>query len=99
MDGAKKWFRLSFDWRRFRNNLSFIVQFTFAYMGTVANMQFTRCWISRKRSGYSLVVCSALLASLLRMSAFGIWHNSKILNPVPKGILGQFILYCFDSCF
>jgi hypothetical protein len=79
MDGAKKWFRLSFNWRRFCNNLAFVVQFTFAYVGTMAYMQLTRCAISRKSSGYSFVMCSALGASLLRMSPFGIWHNSVIL--------------------
>jgi hypothetical protein len=41
-------------------------------------MGFAGSAVSRQRSGNSLVMRSALCASLLTMSAFGIWHNSSI---------------------
>ena len=59
----------------FCNYLSFVVQFTFTYMCTVANMCFAGVLYRSKCSCYSFIMCSTLGTSLLRMSAFGIWHN------------------------
>jgi hypothetical protein len=48
-------------------------------MCTMANMGFARGAIGAERCSNRLVMCSTLRASLLTMSAFRIWHNSKII--------------------
>jgi hypothetical protein len=66
---------LFFYGRVLSNHLSFVIKLSFAHMRTVAYMALTGCFIRRDRSRFSFVVSSAFRASLLRMSAFGIWHN------------------------
>jgi hypothetical protein len=59
--------------------LALVVQFSFAYMGAVANMHFTRGGILAQRNGLGFIVRSPLGAALLRMSPFRIRHNSNLL--------------------
>jgi hypothetical protein len=47
-------------------------------MGAVPDMDLTGSAVGRQRSGDSFIMRPALGASLLTMSAFGIWHNSSI---------------------
>src|SRR5215208_2625163 len=72
---AKKVFCLLLNRGSLCNYLAFVVEFTFTYMGTVTNMRSAGDLVRRKCSCFSFIVRSALGASLLRMSAFGIWHN------------------------
>ena len=58
---------------------SFVVQFSFAHVRTVADMGFTRSAVCCQGSGNSFIVCPALCASLLTVSAFRIRHNSTII--------------------
>src|SRR4029079_8381530 len=64
-----------FLYRRFFSyNFSFIVKFTFTNMSTMAYMCFASSTVCCQSSRSSLIVCPALCASLLTMSAFRIWH-------------------------
>ena len=91
MDMTKK-LMLLLDWWNFSNHFSFVVQFTFAHMGTVAYVDLAGGTVRRKCSSYCFIVRSTLSASLLRMSAFGIWHNSNIKMLSIKKLLPS--LFC-----
>lgn len=56
------------------NNLSSVHKLSFAYMRTMPYMGFTRCRILAQGYCFCLIVCPSLGASLLRVTAFWIWH-------------------------
>jgi hypothetical protein len=64
-----------FDGRLFCYQLSSVIQLAFTGVRTVAYVGFTGGGIGCKSCGYRFIVGPALGAALLRMSAFGIWHN------------------------
>jgi hypothetical protein len=64
-----------FNRRLFRYQLASVIQLAFAGVRAVAYMGFPGSGIGCKGCGYRFIVGPALGAALLRMSAFGIWHN------------------------
>jgi hypothetical protein len=70
---------LRFEGGFFGNQFAFIVQFSFAYVGAMAYVQFPCRAVLAQSHGLSDVMGSPLCTALLRVSAFGIWHNATFL--------------------
>lgn len=64
----------SIDGRLLGHHLTLVEQLSFADMGTVTYMQFTRGAVFAEGYGIHLVMGPSLRTALLRVSAFGIWH-------------------------
>ena len=78
MDVTKRKSETLFYRRLLSHHFAFVVQFAFAYVGTVAHMALAGGAVRSNSGRLGLVVRTALGAALLRVSAFGIWHILKI---------------------
>lgn len=63
----------------FTHQFALIIEFSFTDMGTVAEMGFPGGAVGGQSGFCGFVMCSALGASLLTMSAFRIWHKSNFI--------------------
>jgi hypothetical protein len=75
MDFILKLLKRLFNGRFLCYYFSFVVQAAFAHMGTVAYVRFAGGAVGAQGSRGGFIVRTALGAALLRVSAFGIWHN------------------------
>jgi hypothetical protein len=64
----------SIDRRLLGHYFALVEKFSFANMGTVTNMHFTRGAVLAEGYGIHFVMGPSLRTALLRVSAFRIWH-------------------------